>query len=157
MISYGYLVFFSRKQLHTTARVLTSDYPLTPLFAGCYKCGSVGAMLSSIKEFHQSRLLKEAHELEEKAKAEKGSRADAESEARYGSVQQYWDIVRTASSSLGRALMSTAHVLQVRVYGLGLGLTLSMPYRSWPHSPALLVVCRCPTVCYARYPPVSFK
>lgn len=43
-------------------------------------------MLSSIKEFHESRRLKEAQELEEKAKADKSSSGEAESEARYNSV-----------------------------------------------------------------------
>lgn len=44
-------------------------------------------MLSSIKEFHESRLLKEAEQLEEKAKADRSGRDEAaESEERYGSV-----------------------------------------------------------------------
>lgn len=59
-------------------------------------------MLSSIKEFHKARLLKEAHEVEEKAKAEKGSRAKAEPEARYGSIHSSAGISYIPCASLGR-------------------------------------------------------
>lgn len=85
---YEYLVLSTRQQLHTTTRVLTSDHTLAPYFAG-----SVGPMLTSIQEFHESRLLKEAQEVEE-AKADTSSRAEAEPKARYGPVQQYGDTSR---------------------------------------------------------------
>ena len=46
-------------------------------------------MLSSIKEFHEARLLKETQELEKKAGADNSLREEAMPDERYDSAQQH--------------------------------------------------------------------